>query len=344
MNFTLLFEDCMNNRHGLIILVLACLSLTGCQTYSPPSFTPGYEIESHPLVDKIWSTTEAKFITADTLKAETLKHQAILLGETHDNARHHQLQAELLQHLLNHQRQPGVAFEMLNRNQQDIIDQFQKAHRNIEDKTDSFAEVVQWQASGWPEWPYYRPVFYAAIENDLPVIAANQDRATIRKVITKGSGTLPQNYQDLLTKYQYDDTLQSKLEQDIGAAHCDMLPEKMFSPMLMGQQVKDLSMTLALFSSLTGNNARKSVVLIAGSGHTRNDYGVPYYLQQEAPHLETLSIAFMEVRKDKFQPGDYSRPWGTEQLPFDYVWFTPRAQREDQCEKLKAHMKKKTKT
>lgn len=331
----------MKNNSGLIFLVMAIFSLTACQTYPPQAFDPKYDITEHPLIDKVWSTSEKSYITMDKLKTQVLNYNVILLGETHDNARHHQLQALFIQHLHNNQRSPTVAFEMLNRSQQDIINQFQTAHGNVRDKTDSFAEVVQWQKTGWPDWPYYRPVFYAAIENNLPVIAANQDRKTIRKVIKQGSEILDQNYQDLLKKYQYNDTLKQKLEQEVLSAHCDMLPEKMLSPMLMGQQVRDLSMALAMQSTLTGKEATESAVLIAGSGHTRTDYGVPYYLQQEAPELNTISIAFIEVRDGKFQPEQYAQPWGTEQLPFDYVWFTPHAQREDQCEKMKAHMKKK---
>ena len=340
----------MKNTIGLIFLVISIFNLTACQTLSTPEFAPKYDIEQHPLIDKIWSTAEKTYIPADTLKAQVLKHNAILLGETHDNARQHQLQALFIQHLLDNQRSPSIAFEMLNRNQQDIIDQFQSAHNKVHNKTDAFAEVIQWQKTGWPEWPYYRPVFNTAIENNLPIIAANQDRASIRKVIKQGSKTLAQNYQDLLTKYQYDEALKKKLEQEILSAHCDMLPEKMLAPMLMGQQVRDLSMTLAMLSPLTltdqeaAQGSRATVVLIAGSGHTRSDYGVPYYLQQEAPELDIISIAFIEVRDGKFEPHDYTSPWGTEELPFDYVWFTPHAQREDQCEKMKAHMQKKTKS
>jgi len=58
-----------------------------------------------------------------------------------------------------------------------------------------------------------------------------------------------------------------------------------------------------------------------------------------------LSIAFMEVIEDQTQLADYRVLWSPKStpLPFDYVWFTGKAEREDQCEKMKAHMKKKQK-
>ena len=97
----------------------------------------------------------------------------------------------------------------------------------------------------------------------------------------------------------------------------------------------------------------KKVIVIAGSGHTRKDYGLPWYLHQELSdkqfqkqnNTRILSMAFIEISPDKLQPAEYSQAWGEnlKHLPFDYVWFTSRAEREDQCEKMKAYMQKKNK-
>ncbi len=341
----------MKKLYPLILISVLLLTLNACQTFSP-DFSPNYEIQSHILIDKIWSVSEQKFIAIETLEQKTLTKQVILLGETHDNARHHQLQARFIHFLTEHNRAPAVAFEMLNQNQQSIIDTFTAdyystkpgySHSQSADKnTDLFAKKINWEESGWPEWPYYRPVFFAAINNHLPIIAANMELKQIRKVIKEGSQVLDQEYQDLLKKYQYDKKLKKELEQEVQSAHCDMLPEKMLSPMLMGQQTRDLAIMQAIQSSLTTN---AQTVLIAGSGHTRTDHGMPFYLQQENPELSIISIAFVEVSEDEFTPDDYAQAWSetATRLPFDYVWFTPRAEREDQCEKMRAYMKKKGK-
>jgi len=263
------------------------------------------------------------------------------------------LQAQFIDYLTENNHTPAIAFEMLNQNQQSIIDTFTAEYyptkhgyshsQSADTNTVLFTKKINWEKSGWPEWPYYRPVFYAAISNHLAIIAANLEVKQIRKVIKEGSQALDQEYQDLLKKYQYDKQLQKELEQEVQSAHCDMLPEKMLSPMLMGQQTRDLAMTRAIQSSLSKNNAQ--VVLIAGSGHTRNDYGIPFYLQQENPELSIISIAFVEVSDNESDPEEYAGAWSktARQLPCDYVWFTPKAEREDQCEKMKAYMKMKGK-
>ncbi len=329
----------MNNSSShFIFIFLITLSLTACQSFNAT--------DQHPLIDKIWSVTEQKYISIDTLNAQFLQAEAVLLGETHDNIRHHQLQAQVIDELVKNHRRPTVAFEMLDQNQQDSIAQFQKEHAGSQDKTDALARVINWEQSGWPEWSYYRPVFHSVMENNLPIVAANLNIKLIRKVIKQGSQVLDSNYQTLLTRYQYNEVVKKQLAQEILSAHCDMLPEKMLSPMLLGQQVRDLAMTQALQSSLAPSAASSEklsggVVLIAGSGHIRKDYAVPYYLQQEMPELNILSLAFIEVSEEMLKPSDYAAAWNTQNLPFDIIWFTSRAEREDQCEKMKAYMKKK---
>lgn len=340
----------------LIPLSMLILALNACQVFSPQTseqiFSPEYDITEHPLIDKIWSVKEQQFISQETLNKRILENNIIFLGETHDNARHHQLQAEVIALLSNNKQSPAIAFEMLNQDQQETINNFQQTHyntttNNTAAKVDQFAQVINWEKSGWPEWQYYRPVFYNTINQQLPIIAANLNTKTIRKVIKEGGKVLAQNYQLLLEKHQYDTALKKELEQEIFAAHCDMLPEKMLAPMLRGQQTRDLAMLQSILKAapedFSEDSSRQLVVLIAGSGHTRTDYGVPYYLHQEAPALSTLSLSSIEVREDKLHPGDYAKAWreSAEQLPFDYVHFTAKAVREDQCAKMKAYMKMK---
>ena len=47
------------------------------------------------------------------------------------------------------------------------------------------------------------------------------------------------------------------------------------------------------------------------------------------------SVAFVEVDAAAVKPGDYAARFGSDTLPFDYVWFTPKVDDGDPCEKLK---------
>jgi uncharacterized iron-regulated protein len=68
---------------------------------------------------------------------------------------------------------------------------------------------------------------------------------------------------------------------------------------------------------------RAGGVLIAGNGHVRKDRGVPWYLAQLRPAARIVSIGLIEVEDDLDDAGD--------DLPYDYVWFTPRVDDADPC-------------
>jgi uncharacterized iron-regulated protein len=99
--------------------------------------------------------------------------------------------------------------------------------------------------------------------------------------------------------------------------HCGKRPgAKVLAGMIEAQRARDARMAAVLASHAPS-------VLIAGNGHARRDRGVPFYLAGGV-----LSIAFVEVEADKETPQDYAQD-------FDYLWFTPRAVRDDPCEALK---------
>ena len=86
------------------------------------------------------------------------------------------------------------------------------------------------------------------------------------------------------------------------------------------------AMTTALSSG-----AATDAVLIAGTGHTRRDRGVPRDLATHDANRPIVSVAFVEVERELKEPKAYAARWHARELPFDFVWFTPRATDEDPC-------------
>lgn len=48
--------------------------------------------------------------------------------------------------------------------------------------------------------------------------------------------------------------------------------------------------------------------------------------------MMTVTIGLFEALPDRQAPPDYADAYGTARLPFDFVWFTPRADDRDPCE------------
>jgi hypothetical protein len=82
----------------------------------------------------------------------------------------------------------------------------------------------------------------------------------------------------------------------------------------------------AALATHAGNGA----IAILGRGHARADIAVPIYLARLDPRSATLSIGLIEAESGYGSVRDYVDAHAAE-LPFDFVWFTPVAQREDPC-------------
>ena len=90
--------------------------------------------------------------------------------------------------------------------------------------------------------------------------------------------------------------------------------------------------------SLLDGVGTDGIVLIAGAAHARRDRGVPAYLILEEPDAQIASVGLVEVQLDRDNPLDYS----SETLAglFDYLWFTPRVDDLDPCEKYRDQLEK----
>ena len=116
------------------------------------------------------------------------------------------------------------------------------------------------------------------------------------------------------------------LERVIDESHCGKLPPRSLAGMVDAQRARDAVMAHAL-----AVQREHGAVLIAGNGHVRRDFGVPYHLERLAPGASVASVALMEAQPDRLHPGDYA---GRANPRFDYLWFTSAAARDDPCAQL----------
>ena len=109
-----------------------------------------------------------------------------------------------------------------------------------------------------------------------------------------------------------------------------MAPETVIVGMTNVQRARDALMAERLASLPAGVQG----VLIAGTGHVRRDFGVPFYLRHLRPGAAIVSLAFREVDLD-----DDTVP-ETAGVAFDYVWITPRVDNDDPCQTYRRQLEK----
>lgn len=263
----------------------------------------------HPDVGRIIDTASGGEVTEEALIERLRAADYVLLGEKHDNADHHALQARLTASL--GPKLDAVVFEMMSADQQEAVT------RHLSDNPgdlDGLARVLNWQDSGWPPFALYRPIIDAGLAADALIAAGNLSQARTATVFERGTAAFDSAF---VARTGLDRPLapraQRALVSDIVDAHCGYAPDEHIRSMVLVQRARDAMMA----DRLARLNRDGISVLIAGAEHVRNDRGVPLVLERLDEAATIISLGFREVGGDGTAPAD---------LPFDYVWLTPRAQ------------------
>ena len=314
-----------------VFLVVAILFMAACGIFPSGDGAHRLILKNHSLAGKIWDVNQGRFVNKSDLLTEVIKNEYILLGETHDNILHHQGQAWVIDGLKTNKKSSIVAFEMIDQAQSKFV---------IDKKYESADSLINGLNHVKTTWKYernYKPVFESVLAAGYAIYPANLDRSAIVAIGRKGRDEVSPHIKPYLDKNTYTPEQEKALRKEIKMSHCGMDNPHMATAMMLTQRVKDAVMTDSLLRKVKVDTR----VLIAGSGHVRNDRGVPMYLQRENIKAKILTIAWLEVAEELSSIEAYTEHWGIEQLPFDYVWFTARVDRPDPCESFRRHMEKK---
>lgn len=285
----------------------------------------------HPLSGRVFDVRRARFVTPSQMLEDLSGVDLVLLGEQHDNVDHHRLQAWLLDGIAARGRRPGVVFEMIDADKQGDVDRsLQAAPSGV----DELAAAINWDKSGWPPFAIYRPVFAAAVSRSLPIVAAGLSRTRLAAADFMAAEGV--EGEDPALRVALPDHLREVLAADIRDSHCGYAHEEMITAMIAVQRRRDLAMARALLAAATADRA--GAVLIAGAGHARSDYAVPMVLRQLDESARVRSLGFLEVHPGAYRPAVYAEALRGGTLPFDYVWFTPRAKDEDPCKLFRSQL------
>ena len=284
--------------------------------------------QGDPQAGRLYDTATRATVQPAALLRRARDTDFVLLGEKHDNPDHHRLQAWLLSSLVREGRHRAVVFEMLTQAQEAALaEQRKKAPADVM----AFADAVDWEASGWPHFALYRPVFEVAAKFDLPIYGGEISDRDLALLRVRGLAGLPEEVRaHLALEPPLPPDVTASLADEIRAGHCGMANDAMVTAMLDVQRVRDASLADALLRA----NQEMPAVLIAGAGHVRKDAGVPVYLERRVPDERTLSVAFLEV-------GGFEEPPLAElSTQYDFVWYTPRVDDQDPCERFKEQLEK----
>lgn len=300
-------------RRRTIFALAGSLALVGCAAQLDPDRT-------------IWSPPELRYLS----ESEALERMAatpfLLLGESHDNADHHRLQARMVRDMAARGQKRALAFEMIEADRQPAIDAYLKSHPA---SAGGLGEAVDWAKRGWPDYDLYKPIFQAGLDGGWSIVGANLPKS-LSKPAGQPGGLEKDEEKRLGLDKPLPDPVLSELRQNLIDGHCGLLPEAALPVMIRLQIAWDGQMANRMIETA----ARDGAVLIAGAEHVRTDRAVPLHLARLKPDVQTLSVAFRE-QTDPPSPPE-AKDW-----PYDLVWFTPPKPEVDHCKGLRERMERK---
>lgn len=237
---------------------------------------------------------------------EHLKQQSwILLGEVHDEPLHHLRRAELIETLS--ERNPVVVAEQLEAGKQVVY---------TEHLTEGLAQAG-FDAKIW-DWSVYSPLFSTLAAHDIHLMGGNLPLETVRQIAQQGEAALPESLRTKMKDAPLSATGEATLISDLESGHCGHLPKPLLPNFVLAQRARDTSMLSAM--QATNHNP---VILLAGNGHVRKDYGVPTLLPPDKK--KSVSVGFLQL--DMLLPEEIK----AYQTQYDYIWLTGAVDKADAC-------------
>lgn len=268
-----------------IFLATFCLFVTACST-SLRTHTPQ---ELGQIVDLHTGQT----FTPQAFVSKVSHVDRLLLGERHDNRKHHQAQLWLLTQLQAQRPQGSLLLEMLNVDQQPLADRIQPTHT-----VNELPALLNWNKS-W-SWPLYGEIVEQAARESTPLIATNLNRQEVQ--------TLLQGAEPLRGYLSTTKEIKQKLSELITSSHrCEdcQAEDPTIQRMVEVQQFRDRRMAEKVLQSKLPN------MLIAGNHHVNRAYGAPLHLRDLSPETK-VTVVMMAKSVEHFSTANA-----------DYIWILP---------------------
>jgi len=252
------------SKQKTIVLVITVLTVR-CAV----GVTASLRVENPQLYD----LSENRSISLKQLAVELKTKRIVLVGEHHNNIRHHINQLEVIRALHEAGAKVAVGMEMFRSDSQKYLGQWVAG--KIPEKEFEKIYYANWNYN----WSLYRPILQYARENMIPVLGLNVSRKITRQVARQGFQSLNKEQRGKLKDVacRVDKVYMDFIKRAYGAhAHGNLN----FEYFCESQLVWDNIMAINSLDYIR-NNPDSTVVLIAGNGHVWKG-GIPTQLNNRS--------------------------------------------------------------
>lgn len=232
----------------------------------------------------LWRSNSGARATLDDVVKASEGKRFVFVGESHDQAAHHQFQADVIQELVESGRNVVVGFEMFTRDNQSNLAPWTMGKWSEE----SFLQEANWKTQWGFDFALYRPIFQTIKRHRLPMVALNLPRDWVRQIGRQGASSVTPEQRRWLPNLDLGDQKHRAVFSAMTGGHpmSSEQAENMYAAMVAW----DEGMANTAMESMAGRLDRNAVmVVIAGSGHMMYGLGINGRIRQRAG-LESVGV------------------------------------------------------
>ena len=209
-------------------------------------------------------------VTLETMTDDISGARIVYVGEIHTIARHHQLQIQILRTLAERGLKLSLGMEMFSREQQPILDKWQKGNDSVTKLTEELGK------EHWTNLQDYGGILILARESGIPIIGLNAKDVLVRKMARQGiEGLNEEERNELPPGFPEINPLNDRLLRLRLKVH-KAFEKQSLDRIVLAQALRDATMASAVAAYLDSPGGRdRTMVVIAGTGHLNYGFGIP---------------------------------------------------------------------
>lgn len=194
----------------------------------------------------------------------------IYIGEVHDVFAHHAVQLDIVKGIYRKNRKTAIGMEMFQGPFQEVLDSFIAGRINEKDFLEKSEYFKRWGL----DYNLYKPILDFARTENLPVIALNLQRETVKKVSANGIDSLSdEEKNDIPEEMDFSDKEYKERLKETFRMH-EKSGIKNFDYFYQAQILWDETMSQSVYAFIQ-KNSEYQIVVLAGQGHLRFGSGIP---------------------------------------------------------------------
>lgn len=323
------------NGHTLTtaLAMLALLVASGCATGpSPHERARGVEsVQATPrsprLEPGIYDVATGERITREDLYERLSSHRFIIVGESHDDAWHHEVQRDVYRGLTGvtgAQAKVLLGMEMVQRPYQDGLDRYTREEIGQEAMLEAIDYKERW---GFPV-EFYSPLWQHARATGSRVIALNARRELTRRCAKVGLDKLTEEERaSLPAEMDLTNAAHRAWVKQIFEGHGMAMDDETFQKFYEAQVIWDETMAETAVEAMAAQPAEARMLIVAGAGHVINGWGIPSRIARRTED-PTSVVTLLPVSPEK-RTDSLAAPSGATEADLaawramkhaDYVW------------------------